>query len=54
MEFELKKKKKKKLINRHRPVGRVMSLKVLDEHFVNAIGRRWIAAGVTHGASATV
>lgn len=31
-----------------------MSLEVLDEHFVNAIGGGWVAAGVSHGASAAV
>ena len=37
-----------------KPVGGVMSLEVLDEHFVNAVGARRIAASVAHGAATTV
>jgi hypothetical protein len=31
-----------------------VSLKVLDEHLVDAVGGRGVAAGVSHGASAAV
>lgn len=31
-----------------------MSLEVLDQHLVNAVSCRWVAAGVSHGASAAV
>lgn len=37
-----------------RPVGRVVALKVLDEHLVDALGIGRIAAAVAHRAAASV
>jgi alanine dehydrogenase len=36
------------------PVGGVMTLKVLDQHLVHSVGGRGVAAGVAHGATASV
>lgn len=36
------------------PVGGIMTLEVLDQHLVHAVGGRGVAAGVSHGATASV
>lgn len=38
----------------YQPVGRVMPLKVLNEHLVYAVRSRWVTAGVSHGASTAI
>lgn len=36
------------------PVGRVVSLEVLDEHLVDAVSGGWVTAGVAHRAASAV